>query len=114
MPVKIFGVHLVVLEPIVSNSHCFITRHRVSFERRVESLLSVLTFGEKLSQLQTTHTGVALPGEGNSSNVGYITRLGLETYSTAECLHGVCDNANTTGASRPQCLKSFKVMRVGS
>lgn len=64
---------------------------------RITSLLSVLTLSEKIAQLQTTHTGAALPGEGNSTNKGYIARLGLETYSARECLHGVCDQANTTG-----------------
>eukprot|EP00037_Helgoeca_nana_P030791 m.384215 g.384215 ORF g.384215 m.384215 type:complete len:572 (+) comp28268_c0_seq7:134-1849(+) len=65
-------------------------------DERITSLLSVLTLSEKIAQLQTTHTGAALPGEGNSTNKGYIARLGLETYSARECLHGVCDQANTT------------------
>eukprot|EP00035_Acanthoeca_spectabilis_P013209 m.241957 g.241957 ORF g.241957 m.241957 type:complete len:820 (-) comp15831_c0_seq10:3608-6067(-) len=64
---------------------------------RITSLLSVMTIAEKISQLQTSHTGPAMPGEGNASNHGYIQRLGLETYATSECLHGVLSSiANTT------------------
>ena len=55
---------------------------------RVSSLVSRLTFSEKVQQLQTTHHDPHdLPG--------YIQRLNLETYTTGECLHGVIA-ANTT------------------
>lgn len=63
---------------------------------RVESLLGLLTLGEKIAQLQTTHTGKLLPGESNRSVPhGYIERLGLETYTVTECLHGVCRGNST-------------------
>ena len=49
---------------------------------RISSLVSRLTFSEKVQQLQTTHSDPHdLPG--------YIPRLNLETYTTGECLHGV-------------------------
>ena len=63
---------------------------------RVDSLLGLLTLGEKIAQLQTTHSGKLLPGESNRSIPhGYVERLGLETYTVTECLHGVC-RANST------------------
>ncbi|KAK3267205.1 hypothetical protein CYMTET_24229 [Cymbomonas tetramitiformis] len=51
-------------------------------EDRVVSLLSRLTLEEKMAQLETTHKSGRDPP-------GSIPRLGLETYRTRECLHGV-------------------------
>eukprot|EP00040_Diaphanoeca_grandis_P016628 m.86075 g.86075 ORF g.86075 m.86075 type:complete len:819 (+) comp25925_c0_seq2:50-2506(+) len=58
--------------------------------KRIQSLISQLSLEEKITQLQTTHSGERMPGEGNTTNTGYIARLGIEAYTTAECLHGVC------------------------
>ena len=53
--------------------------------QRVASLVSRLTFAEQVAQLQTTHNPpLDVPG--------YVPRLGLEAYTTRECLHGVQDD----------------------
>jgi beta-glucosidase len=49
--------------------------------------LERLTLKEKINNLQTTHS-VDFPG--------YVTRLALPPYSTAECLHGYCGHGNVT------------------
>ena len=53
---------------------------------RVQNLLTRLTSAEKIAQLQTTH--VPIPGA--------VSRLGIEEFTTRECLHGVCDALDTT------------------